>query len=176
MSIFNPEIELSEGEVVIKKFSISKFFILILLFFVQTILVFAAYYLSSLINFFNINSSYIGIFANLTLLLISLIFFFYFLFYIPVSNIYVLTNKRIVVKRGWLSTETITGSYEKITDIYVSQTFIERFLFLTGTIKIDTAGDVGYEIVLSDVHNPEKLKAEILSLKDGKQIQSLDLE
>jgi twitching motility protein PilT len=82
------------------------------------------------------------------------------------TNIYAFTNKRVLIHRGWLSTNLISVDYHKITDIYVKEGFLQRILFKSGTIAIDTAGTGGKEITLSNVANPYKLKKLLDGLKD----------
>ena len=122
---------------------------------------------SNMFSIFDFNSfDFISTGINIFCIFFMIYFAIYYLWYIPISNVYILTNKRIAVKRGWLSTEIVTYSYEKITDIFVAQSFVDRFLFGMGIIKVDTAGKGQYDMVLENIHNPERLKAKILTIKD----------
>jgi uncharacterized membrane protein YdbT with pleckstrin-like domain len=123
---------------------------------------------------FSISNRYIKIWGTLlTLITIPAIFLgipfiiaFYFFFYLRRANIYAFTNKRVLIHRGWLSTNLTSIDYHKITDIYVSEGFLQRLITKSGTIAIDTAGTGGEEIVLSNVANPYKLKKLLDELKD----------
>lgn len=104
--------------------------------------------------------------------LLALVFFLiivpmvlvYYNFYLKISNEFVLTNKRILVKRGWLSTHIKTIYYNRITDISISQTFLERFI-TSGTLSISTAGSDGYEVVLYHIGTPYKTKQLLFKLR-----------
>ncbi len=102
-------------------------------------------------------------------LIIPLILF-YFLFYIKISNEFVFTSNRVIVKKGWIGTKTISAKYNRITDINVSQSLIER-IFKTGTLSINTAGSEGYELILKHVAHPYRLKKDLHTLKE-KYIQA----
>lgn len=103
----------------------------------------------------------IGIF----IIIIVPILFFYYLFYLKISNEYIFTNQRIVVKRGWLGTKTISIHYNRITDISITQSLIDRFLGI-GALSISTAGQEGYHIILSHIAKPHQLKKELFDLKE----------
>ena len=193
MSLLNPSIELSTDENIIEKFSVSKIYLFVNLIFIELVLAFIVFTIPN--NFGSLSSNlpsglfsdlfsklklesiynvimssdifnFIILYVNIFCIFFMIYFAIYYLWYIPISNIYILTNKRIAVKRGWLSTETVTYSYEKITDIFVAQTFVERFIFRMGTIKIDTAGNGEYDMTLENIDSPELLKASILTIKD----------
>jgi membrane protein YdbS with pleckstrin-like domain len=78
-------------------------------------------------------------------LLVSLAIFlpalFYYGFYLRVARAYALTNERVLVRKGWLSTNTVRVDYHKITDVAVSEDCFERlFATNTGTLSVNTAG------------------------------------
>ena len=91
---------------------------------------------------------------------------FYYFVYLKRSNAYAFTNKRVLIHRGWLSTNLISVDYVKITNIFISQSFFQKILTKTGTIAIDTAGTGGEEVVLKNINNPYKLKQLLDDLKD----------
>ena len=103
---------------------------------------------------------YIAVFT----LIISL---FYYLYYLKIANIYVLTNKRILVKKGWLSNYTISIDYKNITDITVNESFIYRLLTCSGDMIINTAGTDKKETVLQHIDDPFKVKNMIDELKNN---------
>ncbi len=90
---------------------------------------------------------------------------FYYLYYLRISNEYVFTDHRILVKRGWLSTNTISIHYNRITDVNVTQNLIDKILRI-GSISISTAGSEGYEVSLIHVSRPYDLKKSLFSLKE----------
>lgn len=131
---------------------------------------------SNKINFSKINSPEISeqiikiwVVMLLIFLLIVIPFIIFFnVFYLKISNEFVFTNKRIIVKRGWIETKVKTIYYERITDVSVSQSLLERII-KTGTISISTAGSDGYEAVLWHIKNPYEVK-NVLSSQKNKQI------
>lgn len=90
--------------------------------------------------------------------LIFIFLSFYFLFYLKIANAYALTDKRILIHRGWLSTNTVSIEYSKITDIKIEEPFIYKIFTQTGNIYINTAGSSNTEVVLSHIDNPYNLK------------------
>ena len=103
----------------------------------------------------------IGVF----LVIIVPILFFYHLFYLKISNEYIFTNQRIIVKRGWIGTKTISIHYNRITDVSITQSLIDRLLGI-GALAISTAGQEGYHIILSHIAKPHQLKKELFDLKE----------
>ncbi|MDA3840708.1 MAG: PH domain-containing protein [Patescibacteria group bacterium] len=99
-----------------------------------------------------------------TMLLLSVWFFFGF--YFRVANAYALTNKRILIHRGWLSTNLTSIDYSKITDINVGEPFFERIITHTGHLSINTAGTSQEEVFLSSIEKPHEVKKKIDILKD----------
>jgi uncharacterized membrane protein YdbT with pleckstrin-like domain len=91
--------------------------------------------------------------------------FCYLKFYLPKANIYGFTNKRILVHTGWLSTNMTSVDYDKITDVYVKESFLDKLLTHTGQISINTAGSNGKEIVLSHINAPYEVKKKLDGLR-----------
>ncbi len=83
---------------------------------------------------------------------------FYFGYYLKVANAYALTDRRILVHRGWFSTNTISVDYKNITDITVDEPFLERITTKTGTLSINTAGSGTKEIVLKHINTPYEVR------------------
>ncbi len=74
------------------------------------------------------------------------------------SNRYLLTTRRIIIKRGLFSVKLTGALYDKITHIEVDQGFLDRFLLHHGTIVVNTAGMNKGGIVLKYVDYPIELK------------------
>ena len=115
----------------------------------------------------------LSIFLGILLLLIVVgIFFilwsiFYWKFYLRKSIRYAFTNKRVLVRKGLLNTRLISIGYEKITDIQVRENVIEKWLYQTGMIIINTAGTSYDEVVLDKVEEPYKVKQQLEELRAG---------
>lgn len=99
------------------------------------------------------------------ILLISPLLLFYYQYYLRISNRYILTNSRLIFKRGWLSTEVESIHYDRITDVMVKQGFWQRFIFSAGNIYVNTAGGEDYEAKLMNIDDPHKIKKLIYGLK-----------
>lgn len=95
-----------------------------------------------------------------------LIALFIFGFYLKVANAYAFTNKRILIHRGWLSTNITSIDYPKITDINAIEPFISRIIYKSGHLKINTAGTNLHEVVLRHVDRPYEIKKKLDYLKD----------
>jgi len=87
--------------------------------------------------------------------------FFYYVHYLRIANAYALTTKRIIVHRGWLNTHTTSIEYSKITDISIVQSFAERLLSSSGSVRINTAGTATHEVVLHHIENPYEVKKKL---------------
>ena len=87
--------------------------------------------------------------------------------YLRKSNVYCLTEKRILVHRGWLSTQLISVNYKKITDIVIQEPFLEKVLFQSGHISINTAGSDLPEIILKHIEKPHQIRKKIDKIKNG---------
>lgn len=104
------------------------------------------------------------ILAVIFVMLVVPLIIFYNIFYLKISNEFLFTNQRIIVKRGWIETSIKTIYYSQITDISVNQSFLERIIG-SGTISISTAGSDGYEVVLYHIKNPYKMKKILYDIK-----------
>ena len=87
-------------------------------------------------------------------ILIFLIALFYYGFYLKVANAYAFTNKRVLIHRGWLSTNTTSIDYSKITDVHIQEPFFDRIITHTGHIAINTAGTTLHEVILKHIESP----------------------
>jgi len=90
---------------------------------------------------------------------------FYNLYYLRISNEFVFTNRRILIKTGWISTRVISISYNRITDVSITQSLVDRLLSI-GTLAISTAGSEGYRASLSHITKPHDKKKLLHELKE----------
>jgi len=90
---------------------------------------------------------------------------FYYGWYLPRSRIYALTNKRIVARLGWLSAQTSSIDYERITNVVVHEPWLEQMASQTGNVGIETAGSNRTEIIFEHIDKPHEIKKQIESLK-----------
>jgi uncharacterized membrane protein YdbT with pleckstrin-like domain len=74
------------------------------------------------------------------------------------SNRYLLTTRRVIVKKGLFSVKLTAALYDKITHLEVDQSFFDRVLLHHGTLIINTAGTNKEGIVLKYVDYPMELK------------------
>ncbi len=104
-----------------------------------------------------------------TIFFLYLIFLlFYYGFYLKIANAYALTNKRVLIHRGWLSTDLVCVDYNKITDLTVVVPFFESLITGTGDLHIDTAGTPIQEIVLKHIAAPYEIRKKLEEIKDSK--------
>lgn len=112
----------------------------------------------------SIGFRYIVVCLFITLVIFGFLIFpipillFYYLYYLRVANAYCFTNKRVLIHKGWLSRKLISIEYPRITDVHVIESFIDRFLFGSGNIIINTAGTRLYEARIENVDNPNDVK------------------
>lgn len=74
------------------------------------------------------------------------------------ANRYLLTTKRVIIKRGLFSVKLTAALFDKITHLEVVQGFIDRLLFHHGSIIVNTAGLNKGEIVLRLIDYPLEIK------------------
>ncbi|RJP47747.1 MAG: PH domain-containing protein [Armatimonadetes bacterium] len=74
------------------------------------------------------------------------------------SNRYLLTSRRLVIKKGVFAVQVTSALYDKITHIEVEQSFADKLLMHHGTIIINTAGMNKGEITLNYVEYPMEFK------------------
>jgi uncharacterized membrane protein YdbT with pleckstrin-like domain len=94
--------------------------------------------------------------------------FLYLKIYLPKANIYGFTNKRVLIHRGFFSTDLVSVDYNKITDVTVRVSFLDKTFTKSGQICINTAGGMGKEIILQHVANPYEIKKKLDGLRDEK--------
>lgn len=72
----------------------------------------------------------------------------------------IITNKRTIARRGFLSKSTREVLHDKVQDIQVRQSFFERLLGV-GSLGVSSAGESGVEIEIEGLPNPQYLRAVI---------------
>lgn len=92
---------------------------------------------------------------------------FYFYYYLPVANAYAFTDRRVIIRRGWLSTSLTSVDYDKITDLSVIEPLFDRIASGTGHVLIDTAGTDYKEIMLLHVQAPYEVRKRLDQLRDA---------
>jgi uncharacterized membrane protein YdbT with pleckstrin-like domain len=112
-----------------------------------------------------------GIILWVILVLFSI---FYFDWYLKRANIYLITNRRVIIHKGWLCTNMVSTSFSQITDVKVIEPFIDRLIFKAGILKINTAGGEGHAIILSYIEDPYSIKRKLNELRFfGKEPQQV---
>jgi uncharacterized membrane protein YdbT with pleckstrin-like domain len=74
------------------------------------------------------------------------------------SHHFVLTNRRVVLREGFLNIRISSVFYDKVTHITVDQGILDRIILGHGTVIIDTSGSSGDELILKYVAQPIKFK------------------
>lgn len=74
------------------------------------------------------------------------------------SNRYILTTRRVLIKKGIFGVKLFSAMYDKITHIEVDQSFIDRLLLHHGDIIVNTAGMNNNSFRLHYVDYPIELK------------------
>lgn len=70
------------------------------------------------------------------------------------STVYFATDQKIYKRVGVGFTKVSAAKKTEIDDLVILQSFLEKWLFNTGTIKFNTPGSAGFEIVLPRVADP----------------------
>ncbi len=74
------------------------------------------------------------------------------------ANRYLLTTRRVIIKKGLFSVKLTAALFDKITHLEVDQSIMDRLLLHHGTIIVNTAGLNKGEIMLQFVDYPLELK------------------
>lgn len=74
------------------------------------------------------------------------------------ANRYLLTTRRVIIKKGVFAVSLTSALYDKITHIEVIQGFVDKLLYHLGSIVVNTAGTNKGEIVLKYVDYPVEFK------------------
>lgn len=86
------------------------------------------------------------------------------------ANRYLLTTRRVIVKKGIFAVKLTSALYDKITHLEMDQTFLDKLLLHHGTILIHTAGSNKDELVLNYVEYPLEFK-NVLERLVNRQLQ-----
>ena len=78
--------------------------------------------------------------------------------YRKMTLMYIVTDKRVILKKGLIGQSTVSADYSKVTDVSVEQGVLGRLVLHTGTIVLDTAGTDDSEVILEWVPNPFEAK------------------
>lgn len=78
--------------------------------------------------------------------------------YIYHTNRYLLTTRRVVIKKGLIAVQLTSALYDKMTHIEVEQHLFDKIMMHHGTIIINTAGTNKGEITLNYVDYPVEFK------------------
>lgn len=81
---------------------------------------------------------------------------------------YIITDERLIVRRGMLARHGKEIPLEVINDATFTQTVIERLL-RSGDLIIESAGEQG-QSSYSDIPDPESIQSEIYQLREARQI------
>jgi uncharacterized membrane protein YdbT with pleckstrin-like domain len=82
---------------------------------------------------------------------------------------YWITDKRYVMKTGFIGFSIKSVPLERISDLIVSRSFLER-IFGLSSVKMETmSGQIGFEAGLYGVKNAEKMQAQISNLISRKR-------
>lgn len=74
------------------------------------------------------------------------------------ANRYLLTTRRVMIKKGLFAVKLTTALFDKITHIEVDQGLIDRLLLHHGSIIVNTAGMNKNEFIMQFVDYPMELK------------------
>jgi len=74
------------------------------------------------------------------------------------ANRYLLTTRRVILKRGVFSVRLITTLYDKITHIEVEQSLYDRLIMREGSVIINTAGATNDSLHLKYIDSPIEFK------------------
>lgn len=83
------------------------------------------------------------------------------------SDTFIITNERIIYKKGVLNLEIVEVDMDNITNIKITQRLVKRLLNY-GNVLIDTAGSKGFEIEMMNIDNPKIVQHLIKKLVEEK--------
>lgn len=90
--------------------------------------------------------------------LIAIIFALFLNWWTYNANRYLLTTRRVILKKGLVTVKLTSALYDKITHLEVDQGIVDRLFLHHGTIYIHTAGSEKDELVLKYVESPIEFK------------------
>lgn len=79
---------------------------------------------------------------------------------------YVITDEEVYVKRGMLSRQVTNVRLDRVQNTGFEQSILQRLLSY-GTVRVDTAGSGGTEVVLRSVPNPERVNSLLTERLEG---------
>lgn len=91
-------------------------------------------------------------------LVIAGLFAWWRMWVLDMSTKYILTTRRVLVKKGVLTVKLSAALYDKITHIEVEQGFMDRLFLNHGTVIINTAGSNKDELMLKYIEAPIQFK------------------
>lgn len=97
-----------------------------------------------------------NVLERVPLVILVLIMFYYTLYFL--TTVYFVTNTKIYKRVGVGFAKVTSAKHTEIDDMKVIQGFLEKVLFNTGTLKFNTPGSAGFEIVLPKVGAPFGMK------------------
>lgn len=74
------------------------------------------------------------------------------------SHRYLLTTRRVIIKKGVFAVQVTSALFDKITHIEVDQPFLDKIIYHHGTIIINTAGTNKGEITIKYIDYPIEFK------------------
>lgn len=98
---------------------------------------------------------------DITAIVIGLLFGSYFTLsglYKKLTLKYLVTDRRVILKKGLVGQSTVSADYSRITDVTVKQGILGRVLLHTGTILLNTAGGDIEELELKWIQDPFEAK------------------
>jgi len=149
--MFNLERYIGPNEEILFRFGISFRYVI-------TLITLSTIGLGSLSAFFQL-AGFTGFFNDAPLVL--LIFIIIWVVTIYLTTGYFITNEKIYKKIGIGFTKVSSAKKTEIDDLQIIQSLNNRFLFGSGTLKFNTPGSAGFEIILPQVNDPFETKREI---------------
>ncbi len=74
------------------------------------------------------------------------------------GNRYILTNRRVVIKKGYFKVDLLSTNYSKITHIEVDQGVLDRLLYHHGKVIVNTSGVDAQALTIKNIENPIEFK------------------
>lgn len=155
---------LSSDEYVVKKFTVSLRY-RILMFLLQS-----SFLILIILATIGMDKN-ITIAATVFSALFLIFYIFIYFIYIPISILYIITNEKIVIKEGFFDNDAKSIEFERVTDTHSYQSFLDRLIFKSGFLEINTAGSDSFEQKLENIHNPNEISLIIQDLKSKNALQ-----
>lgn len=91
-------------------------------------------------------------------LVVASIFAWWRMWVLEWSTKYLLTTRRVLVRKGVMTVRLSAALYDKITHIEVEQGFVDRIFLNHGTVIINTAGSNKDELIMKYIEAPIQFK------------------